>query len=407
MQHQRAACKSESIGSAEGVTRVSLFYDISDWAFHNVAQNIERVAPVPYIVDLIARDDWFGVPGKPDQILANSDLAVFLWRFDLLVFLDSLSNTSWRQLMTEPRCAFVTLVYDHVYCEERDLRTHGNPFVVADCIGASSSRLCQLYCTAEHLPEIAHCVSDGVDTELFSPNSMEMPVAGRSLRIGWVGNSDWGITLGHDFKGTRTIFEPALNLLRSSGLAFSVHLADKAERQLPRAAMPDFYRNVDVLVCSSLFEGTPNPVLEAMASGCAIVSTDVGIVPDIFGPTQMQFLMQERSAHALATALERLIREPETLAALKHENLQRRETLDWHTRWPAWHSLFEEARANALTRQGATQGLAAFRIRPKTRAERIRKTIATNRAAFQGYSLLLERWPGLIRWSKRLLALGS
>lgn len=389
-----------------GNIRVSLFYDISDWAFHNVAQNIQRIARAPYIIKLIARDDWFGIPGKSDQIIAESDLAVFLWRFDLLAFLDTLSNNRWQQLMTGQRCAFVTLVYDHVYSDECDLRTHGNPFAVADCVGASSSRLCRYYGATKHLPNIDHCIPDGVDLELFSPQ-IDAPAKERPLSIGWVGNSAWGITLGHDFKGTRMVLEPALDLLRGYGLQFTLHIADKAERPLPRAAMPEFYKNIDVLVCSSLFEGTPNPVLEAMASGTAVVSTDVGIVPEILGPIQMQFLLKERSPHTLAAALARLIREPETLAALKHENLQRRDTLDWHTRWPAWQSLFEEARENAVTRQGATQALASFRARPRTRTARVRKIMATSRVAFKSYSFLLDRWPSFIRWSKRLLAYGT
>jgi glycosyltransferase involved in cell wall biosynthesis len=383
--------------------RVSLFYDISDWAFHNVAKNIERIAGAPYVITLIAREQWFGIPGKSTQILADSDLAVFLWRFDLLAFLDSLDDDGWRHLKSAQRCAFVTLVYDHVYDRKIDLDNLGNPFVVADCIAASSQRLCQHYCETEHLPDIHHCVQDGVDLAKFSPPDTDTPVEGRPLRIGWVGNSDWGITLGHDFKGRWAILEPALETLKNDGLQFTVHIADKAKKQVPRDAMPDFYRNIDVLVCCSMFEGTPNPVLEAMAGGCAVISTDVGIVPDIFGPQQMAFLLRERSVAALASSLAQLIREPDTLLALKRENLQRREPLDWRTRWPAWRSLFEEARENALAGKGATQALAQFRTRPRTRLARIRQVIATNRIAFRFYSLLLERWPGFIRWSKKLL----
>tara|TARA_R110002072_G_scaffold113818_1_gene243563 strand:- start:9562 stop:10803 length:1242 start_codon:yes stop_codon:yes gene_type:complete len=387
-----------------GVVYVSIFYDISDWAFHNVAENLKRVAGGPYVVNLISRDDWFGKPGKSEEILAASDVAVFLWRFDLLAFLDSLGDNGWRQLMAEQRCAFIALVYDHVYDQKRDLDALGNPFAVADCVAASSQRLCGYYCAQRHLPDIRQCVPDGVDLRLFSAQYPAPPSANKPLRIGWVGNSDWGITLGHDYKGKHSIFDPALALLRQAGVPFTVHIADKAIRRVPRVDMPDFYKNVDVLVCCSLFEGTPNPVLEAMASGCAIVSTDVGIVPEVFGPRQMEFLLPERSAAALANLLERLVREPDTLIALKRENLQRRETLDWHARWPAWDALFTEARANSENRANISRALAAFRSRRRSRIARIRRVIATNRVAFKSYSLLLERWPGFIRWSKKLLA---
>jgi glycosyltransferase involved in cell wall biosynthesis len=45
--------------------------------------------------------------------------------------------------------------------------------------------------------------------------------------------------------------------------------------------MPSVYQSADVLMLTSDWEGTPNVVLEAMASGLPVVSTSVGGVPDI------------------------------------------------------------------------------------------------------------------------------
>ena len=47
------------------------------------------------------------------------------------------------------------------------------------------------------------------------------------------------------------------------------------------ADMRDAYQQADILVLTSEWEGTPNVVLEAMASGLSVVATRVGGVPDI------------------------------------------------------------------------------------------------------------------------------
>jgi len=67
------------------------------------------------------------------------------------------------------------------------------------------------------------------------------PTSPPPLRIAWVGNSEWGVTLGHDFKGKRAVFEPALDILRRANLPFTTHVADKAGRLVPRHLMPEFY----------------------------------------------------------------------------------------------------------------------------------------------------------------------
>ncbi|MBN1561020.1 glycosyltransferase family 4 protein [candidate division KSB1 bacterium] len=45
--------------------------------------------------------------------------------------------------------------------------------------------------------------------------------------------------------------------------------------------MPSFYAGIDIFALTSLNEGTPVSILEAMASRCPIVTTSVGGVPDV------------------------------------------------------------------------------------------------------------------------------
>jgi glycosyltransferase involved in cell wall biosynthesis len=50
--------------------------------------------------------------------------------------------------------------------------------------------------------------------------------------------------------------------------------------------MPALYRDLDVVVLTSLNEGTPVSLIEAMAASKAVVSTAVGSVPDLLGEIQ-------------------------------------------------------------------------------------------------------------------------
>ena len=45
--------------------------------------------------------------------------------------------------------------------------------------------------------------------------------------------------------------------------------------------MAKFYNSIGTLICFSESEGTPNPVLEAAMCGRAIISTNVGNVPQL------------------------------------------------------------------------------------------------------------------------------
>jgi glycosyltransferase involved in cell wall biosynthesis len=77
--------------------------------------------------------------------------------------------------------------------------------------------------------------------------------------------------------------------------------------------MPAWYRDLDVYVCMSTVEGTPNPILEASACGIPWISTDVGIVGELrrdrLAPPG---IVIERTPTALVSALERVLEMSET-----------------------------------------------------------------------------------------------
>ena len=71
------------------------------------------------------------------------------------------------------------------------------------------------------------------------------------------------------------------------------------------------YADLDLLVVSSNNEGTPVSAIEAMASGCPVVATQVGGLPDVIEDGKTGYLIPALQPQALATAILDLIRHPE------------------------------------------------------------------------------------------------
>jgi glycosyltransferase involved in cell wall biosynthesis len=85
----------------------------------------------------------------------------------------------------------------------------------------------------------------------------------------------------------------------SLGIAGAVRFAG----YVPQADTAAWYRSADVFALSSDFDNSPNVVLEAMATGLPIVSTDVGGLRDYVTPAAGGTLTPKGDAPAFAAAL--------------------------------------------------------------------------------------------------------
>jgi glycosyltransferase involved in cell wall biosynthesis len=75
--------------------------------------------------------------------------------------------------------------------------------------------------------------------------------------------------------------------------------------------MRSIYHEAEVCVLTSDYEGTPNVLLEAMASGLPVVATRVGGVPEIVQHGQTGFLVERDNVDGLVTALVELVKKRE------------------------------------------------------------------------------------------------
>jgi glycosyltransferase involved in cell wall biosynthesis len=103
---------------------------------------------------------------------------------------------------------------------------------------------------------------------------------------------------------------------RSLGLMGSVTLTG----QVPSAE--PYYGIADICVLSSLSEGSPNALLEAMAAGVPVVATAVGGVPEMVSHGESALLIQPGDCPAMTNAIAAVLNDAELarrLAAQAHQ----------------------------------------------------------------------------------------
>jgi len=77
------------------------------------------------------------------------------------------------------------------------------------------------------------------------------------------------------------------------------------------------YADLDVVVLSSLNEGTPLSIIEAMAAGKGVVATDVGGVSDVVTSGETGLLVPPKDSKVLANAVLRLLRDEKLRRSLE------------------------------------------------------------------------------------------
>jgi glycosyltransferase involved in cell wall biosynthesis len=93
-------------------------------------------------------------------------------------------------------------------------------------------------------------------------------------------------------------------------------LPDALEFRNSTPNMPEIFQEADICVLTSDHEGTPNVLLEAMASGLPVVATKVGGVPEIVSHGRTGLLVDREDSQGLTAATANLLRDAELRLAL-------------------------------------------------------------------------------------------
>lgn len=97
---------------------------------------------------------------------------------------------------------------------------------------------------------------------------------------------------------------------------------------IPHNDLPKYYQEADVFVLPSLNEGMSNSLLEAMASGLAVITTLTGGAEDLVKGDN-GFVLSKPSSKTIANALMRLYDNPGLLLSMKNASRIRIQDFSW------------------------------------------------------------------------------
>lgn len=110
---------------------------------------------------------------------------------------------------------------------------------------------------------------------------------------------------------------------------------------VPKQQVPEILTQGDIFLNTTNYDNTPVSVIEAMASGCCIVSTTVGGIPYLFEDGADGLLVPPDDPSAMAAAVKSILTETGLAENLSINARRKAEEFDWSKIVPLWVRLLE------------------------------------------------------------------
>lgn len=112
-------------------------------------------------------------------------------------------------------------------------------------------------------------------------------------------------------------------LAQQHGIAGRVHFPRVPRREV----LIQLYCAAEVLLHPSLCEGFGNPIAEAMACGCPVITSNISAMPEVAGDAAL--LVNPRDVGNIAQALRTVADDPAVRADMSRRGIARAKELDW------------------------------------------------------------------------------
>jgi len=290
--------------------------------FYGISRKLSRAknAPAPCVMTL------HGLEERRIYVMSREEKKGRAWHY-------SLGNRIWQRLYHMPRYYVCIKTADHAHCVSREVR-----IILELEYNLKTERVA-------YIPQ-------GVGEQFFLDRSYEDRAVLRILYAGtWLDQRgifyirdalislnqkcrDWTLTIAGSGATAEQLQQFFGDELRGQILVESIVPADR---------MPDLYFRHDVLLLPSLMEGLPSVILEAMASGMTVVTTDICGMPDVVEDGFNGVLLPPADAAAITTAIHQLCNDTNLRAKL---GSAAQETMRRHT-WQCSAAKLEQVFATA------------------------------------------------------------
>jgi glycosyltransferase involved in cell wall biosynthesis len=108
--------------------------------------------------------------------------------------------------------------------------------------------------------------------------------------------------------------------------------------------VPDVLDQADIFLNTTNFDNSPVTVMEALACGLGVVSTNAGGMPYLLTDQENALLVPRDDARAMAAAVTRILTEPPLAARLSGNGRKLAEESDWGRVLPEWQRLIGAVR---------------------------------------------------------------
>ncbi|WP_341756573.1 MULTISPECIES: glycosyltransferase [unclassified Candidatus Tisiphia] len=305
-----------------------LVADVRGWAFDSVAQYVQSLlndqydCHIIYSCDYKTCEDFLGDLNQYDFV----KLIHFFHRGYLTHLLQIIADNSINTNSNIEKLLNIAItisIPDHLFIENAgDILKNLLTFRFIDNYYTSSKRLYDIYANIQEYPKPWQVIYDNV-LILDSKNEPdpELDLTSSQLVVTWIGNSAWESWCStiDDYKGLKTVIIPALEQLDHEKIHIKRCIIDKNKRIHSKQEVWDTLKETDILLIASVQEGTPLTLIEAMAFGCAIITTDVGIAQEVLPDIQHQFIIN-RDYPYFTDSIKKLNANRNLLTKIKQQN---------------------------------------------------------------------------------------